>query len=141
MSEVEKARFKALRSAFNKNDSEIGLKYLIKHGFADANGVLTPNGKNLLKIEKLADIVDRGMDPTSSEEFGKKIVRASESKYLKSQNGKKMAAVLEGEYFKTTKGLSLREHKNIMTKFITKSLPLASRIGVGTAKFLSSRVF
>lgn len=54
--------------------------------------------KQFLKLEKLADFVDRAMNPVSSEEFGRKMWKESDA--AKTPMHKKMALYLEKNYTK-----------------------------------------
>lgn len=65
--------------------------------------------KLILKIEKIADFVDRGMSPVTKEEFGRKVVKASDSKFfLKNKKDRLAAEFLEQNYNEFTKGHEYR---------------------------------
>jgi hypothetical protein len=55
------------------------------------------------QIEKVADLVDRSLDPVAAEEFGHPMILASE--YIRDPNLAKLSLWLESRYFKVTEGL------------------------------------
>lgn len=84
----------------------------------------------ILKVEKIADFVDRGMSPVSSEEFGRAVSRASENDFfLKTEEERAMAKLLEDKYDTITKGL---EYKKLSlaekTRLVTR-LEIGARYG------------
>jgi hypothetical protein len=92
-------------SKLNKIDTEIMEAALKKEGlgleFSDTKSQILKKialRKKILKLEKLADFVDRGMSEVSPEEFGRKMWK--ESSVAKTQLGKKMALFLENNYEK-----------------------------------------
>lgn len=52
--------------------------------------------KELLEIERIADLVDRGMNPVSAEEFSRKMIKASD--WVSTEKEREMAKYLELNY-------------------------------------------
>lgn len=85
------------------NDIDAG----VQRKFFAKRGMLTPEGKpnslaqKYLRIEKLADMVDRGENPVSEEEFRKVMRRASD--FLYDAEDRRLARELERDYVSLTK--------------------------------------
>ncbi len=95
----------------NKIDSSIMEDALKKEGLTFIKGEAKEERirkmrmrQKLSKLEKLADFVDRAMNPVSSEEFGRKM--CLESSVAKTEIAKKMALFLENNYKTITNELN-----------------------------------
>jgi len=68
--------------------------------FFQSTGISTDQARLLLEIEKIADLVDRGMDPVAHEDFegGGKYKMKLGSEYIKDDFGSRAAARLEKSY-------------------------------------------
>ena len=103
--------------------------------------------ESLLKLEKLADHVDRGMSPVSAEEFGREMWKKSaEAKKASDKGLQKMARFLEIQYKKITGTFSY--HKLSPKDFfkLAKKIDVDSKFsslmsGGKTAKEIGARSF
>lgn len=87
----------------NQEDWRIRYKYFEKHGFIYADGQLSTEAQEMLRLERLADLTDRGLDPVASREFGRPMLPASE--FMTSPENQMMARDLERRYWDLTDGL------------------------------------
>jgi hypothetical protein len=90
-------------SDINSIDDQIGRKFL-KMLNLDVSGLLA-----MYKIEKVADLVDRSLDPLAKEEFGHHMILASE--YLQDPHMSALSVWLEGHYDDITQDLSFLSYR------------------------------
>jgi len=96
----EKERLKSIVGSINEVDSQVGQK------FFQENISLTPTQRSqFLTIEKVADLVDRSMDPVATEEFGRQMTRASQ--FLKDAEQARLSLWLEQRYHKLVPSLGM----------------------------------
>jgi hypothetical protein len=94
-------QFGELTSYLNSIDTHISEQFFTLHK-------LSPTQiSTLLRIEKIADLVDRAMDPVAQEDFGRKMKRASA--WFQSGEMRLQSWFLEANYDKITLGLSYRD--------------------------------
>ncbi|MBL6988599.1 MAG: hypothetical protein ISR65_02430 [Bacteriovoracaceae bacterium] len=87
----------------NYADREKALTFFIEHKMVHAgSNQLTDAANKFLLIEKIADVVDRGMYQDARAEFGKKMLPASE--FLKDDFDRKLAKSLEEHYHEIING-------------------------------------
>lgn len=87
----------------NQEDWRIRYTYFEKHGLVYADGQLSIEAQEMLGLERLADLTDRGMDPVANREFGRLMLPASE--FMSSVENQMMARDLEKRYWDLTDGL------------------------------------
>jgi hypothetical protein len=94
------------------------------------------------QIEKVADLVDRGMAPETAAEFGRTMDKASS--FMKVEEDKHLARILEAKYFEVTKhnrykGLSALEAGRMTQKLFVDEA-FADAIATRGANWLSVRI-
>lgn len=104
LSDGERKLAESIRSEVNRIDHAVGQRFFRNHGLLTESGEPNAVAQKLLRIEKIADTVDRAMSPVSGEEFHK--VMESSAKWLKIDADKEIAAGLERDYRSLTYGLS-----------------------------------
>lgn len=109
--EEEKIEAIALINELNKMDSEIAARMARWLHLIDNNGNESPALQELRYIEKIADIVDRELDPIAAEEFGKKPWPAEEA-FPGDLAAAQMISHLRLNYIRLTTGLSYKDLKN-----------------------------
>ena len=103
----EKTTAEAIRSLTNRIDNATADEFFKENGLFNPDGTRGTIAEKLIKVEHIADLVDRGMDPISAEEFNK--VMEPASKFLKDEIEQKLAAQLEERYKKTLEGGKFEE--------------------------------
>lgn len=81
----------------NKADRALVLRYFQESGLLGFNNEPLAPARELLLIEKLVDLIDREMNPVSSEEFARKMRPASD--FLNKDFERAMARSLKNRYF------------------------------------------
>jgi len=102
--EEHKQELKRLVDQINHIDKKIAVMFL------DAFRVAPENIGLFKKIERIADIVDRGMDPVASEEFGRPLKKASE--FSVDEESKAMILWLERHYYRITENFRYESGSN-----------------------------
>lgn len=102
LSDEAQIEMKELIKALNEKDNEIGMKFFKDHGLISKSGKLHETALELLRIEKIVDSVDRGMNQVSIEEFDRSMTPASEMFQDKDAD---LAINLESIYHKLLEGL------------------------------------
>lgn len=85
------------------------------------------------RIEKIADLVDRGMSPVSAEEFGRSMDKASE--FLKSPEDRALAIELEKKYLTVTKDLQYKSLSPLRVSFLANHLYIQEHFSNALAKY------
>lgn len=78
LSSQEKRKAQLLISEINERDGEVARMFFIEKNLIDENGNPNATAQSLLKLERICDVVERGLSPFSARELGKKIVKGSE---------------------------------------------------------------
>ncbi|PIP92521.1 MAG: hypothetical protein COW00_00240 [Bdellovibrio sp. CG12_big_fil_rev_8_21_14_0_65_39_13] len=102
LSDEAKIEMQEIIKVLNHKDSEIGINFFKKYGFIDKRGRLNETALELLRIEKIVDSVDRGMNQVSIEEFDRSMTPAST--FLKSEDSD-LALNLESIYHHLLDGM------------------------------------
>lgn len=123
---AEKDKLIQIREKLNKKDLETRMEFLKQKGLVDGSGRVSMQGKKLLYLEKIVDLVDRGSSLESSKEFGRAVSAAS--KFLKSPMAKKMAQGLEAVYSDVTQGMS---YKANFVRFGSTALKQIGKVALG----------
>ncbi len=105
----ENSELQSLIQRLNSIDLNHARSFFARHGLLDTNYCPTVVAKELLRIEKIADLVDRALDPAAWEDFGRKLHPASH--YLPNFQDQHLAQELEKRYPQITQGLSFQEIK------------------------------
>lgn len=71
LSEIDREKASTIIDRINRDDRKIAIDFFEKHHLSNAQI------KQLLQLENLADLIDRGMSPFSQFEFGRKLKPAS----------------------------------------------------------------
>ena len=66
---AERARAHAIVHAINQRDYQMRRKFFLDDGLLHPDGSSTSISNDLLRIETIADLVHRGLDPVAAEEF------------------------------------------------------------------------
>lgn len=103
-----RARNMALIARINEVDRGVALHFFRLRGLATEDS-FSPLAQRYLKIEKIADAVDRGMNPVTAEEFGRPMLAASQ--FLPDAESKDMATKLEQVYGLLTREMSYDKFK------------------------------
>ena len=112
----EKNSLKRLVNDLNRVDQRVAERFLY------GAGVKSPElQKAYFQIEKIADQVDRGMSPVTSEEMAKRVTPASE--FMKNPVDQNMARELEARYGKVIQGHDIHDY---MAR-LRQNLPVGSR--------------
>lgn len=85
------------------------------------------------RIEKIADLVDRGMSPVSSEEFGRKMEKAS--RFLTSAEDRELAKFLEKRYSTITKGLQYKGLSPLRLGSLANRLYIQEHFSAAVSKY------
>lgn len=81
----------------NESDHNKAMTFFINNGMVQPHGQhLTSSAKSFFLVEKVADVVDRGMHQNTGKEFGKKMLLASE--FLTDDLERELARSLEEHY-------------------------------------------
>ncbi|MEN0059879.1 MAG: hypothetical protein AAGB31_13655 [Bdellovibrio sp.] len=96
----EERLLKAIVEHIDQVDDRIREEYL------NARPLDPDTKEKLFIIEKVADLVDRGLDPVASEEFGHRLKVASE--YMKARELAVLAAAMEADYYKIVQDLRMK---------------------------------
>lgn len=95
----------------------------------------------ITRIEKIADLVDRGLSPVSTEEFGRPMEKASS--FLSDIEDRKLAEFLEHKYQTVTKDLQYKKLPAIRGRAVATRLYLQERFSAALSRLgsrsLSSR--
>lgn len=94
LDEAKKKWAASLRDELNNVDQQVAMDFFSENGYVLADGSLSATAQQLLRLEKIADILDTIMDPVRAKEFGSTKERLGiENAYgLKNQEDKKIAA-------------------------------------------------
>jgi hypothetical protein len=96
----------------NQRDEEIRNAFFRKHGMLNEDGTLTPTAHKFRRVEVIADIVDRGENPVSTQEFHKKMRKASHMLLERGhEQNAEFARELENKYSKLTRDYSFGDWK------------------------------
>lgn len=87
----------------NARDFEVRYRWLLEKKLLTPNGLPTAEAQQLLALENISDLVDRGMNEVSAEEFGREMRPASE--ILKDPKEVRLAEFLERNYQAFTQSL------------------------------------
>lgn len=87
----------------NARDFEVRYQWLLEKKLLTPNGLPTSEAQLLLMLENICDLVDRGMNEVSAEEFGRKMRLASE--ILNDPKEMRLAKFLERNYQTFTQSL------------------------------------
>jgi hypothetical protein len=99
---------RTLVTELNATDRQVGLDFFLKNGLLDSAGNPTPLAQTLLRIERIADVVDRNSDPVAMEEFG--IAKQPPlAQFIQSDVDLAMATWLKERYARFTKGYAYTE--------------------------------
>lgn len=103
LSEEDQIEMRQIIEYLNQKDYDVALKFFKKHRMLNKYG--NPNSMALeyLKLEKIVDAVDRGMNQVSPEEFSRQMKAASE--FLSDQSDVELATELESIYHQLLKGI------------------------------------
>lgn len=96
----------------NDMDAKIAKAFFKEHKLIKPNGELSDSAQELLRLEHLADLVDRGKNIVSPEEFAKKAMIPA-SKMFKNTFDTTVAAEAEAQYAKIIKGLDYTDRVRI----------------------------
>ncbi len=96
LAENEKFKILSTINYINYLDSQKALEFFSHSQLISANGELTDSAHNLLLIERISDMVDRGEHESSVKEFNRKLVPASEM--LENEKWAHYARFLEKKY-------------------------------------------
>ena len=103
-----------LVNQLNAVDKDVAIAFFRKKGLLGASEDIDSNPlvQKYLNIEKVADLVDRGTSPVTSEEFGRAMLPAHTFfvKVLKDFESAAFAAALDYRYDQITKGDDYMEH-------------------------------
>lgn len=91
-------------SSLNATDRRVAMDYFRRRGLLAADGEPTERAKTLLRIERLADVVDRNSDPVAMEEFNIKEQRPL-GEFIRDPVDLILAQELKQKYRATVKGL------------------------------------
>jgi len=107
----------------NALDENVGKVILKKLNLFSNHGQLSTEAIEIMRIEKIVDLVDRGMSKISPEEFAKSNMIPA-SKYLKDPKDQKMARYLESQYDRLVSEhkLSYAQFKKLLREGKTKNL-------------------
>jgi hypothetical protein len=108
----EQHRSRALVNELNALDRKVSENFLRAHGLMSDSGALNPKGAALLRLEKIADLVDRGLDPVAAEEFNKAHMERA-SQFLKDPGDRKLATELEARYPQLVHGLEFQKCQKV----------------------------
>ena len=98
----------AVVAELNRIDHEVALEFFRAHGMLTEGGEPGPSALLFLRIERIADWVDRGESPVSSEEFARPMTRAHTM--FDDGANRNLALELEGRYHVLTHGASYETH-------------------------------
>lgn len=100
LAENEKFKILSTINYINYLDSQKALEFFNTHQLISETGELTDSANNLLLIERISDMVDRGEHTFSTKEFNRKLVPASE--ILTNEKWAHYAHFLEKNYVSIT---------------------------------------
>ncbi len=92
----------------NAMDTMVAYQFFRDNKLYTATGEISPKAHQLLRLEKLADIIDRGKNMVSPEEFAKKAMIPA-SKWFKNHKEQLMAMSTEHDYNKIIAGLDYNQ--------------------------------
>lgn len=103
-----------VRAETNRIDKAIAMDFFVKNNMAftklDGSFHLSESAKELLRLERIVDLVDRGFDPVASLEFGRQLEKASQSEFfLPDARDRQLAQYLE--YFYKERSTHLESHR------------------------------
>lgn len=78
MTPDEAAEFIARKDELNEDDRKVEDDFLREHGLLNPDGSRTKVAELLMRLVKIADIIDRGMNPDADIEFGGKLKNPTE---------------------------------------------------------------
>lgn len=96
LSEDQQLKMKGIINEVNALDELIRIEFLGSRGLIDDKGVENSLGKLLMKIEYMADITDRAVNPVSREEFAREMKPARD--YFTDKADLVKAVLLEAHY-------------------------------------------
>lgn len=102
---ARKATLQTLVQELNATDKKVGEDFFRRRGLLNPDGTPGVIAQALLKIERLADVVDRNTDPVAMEEFGLK-TQVPMSRFLTDPQDLAKATSIKNRYFELT-----REHQ------------------------------
>lgn len=103
--EAEMEKTKQLIANLNATDSRVGQEFFKRRGMLDKDGKPNEVARQLLRIERIADVVDRKSDPVAQEELSVRKERPF-SDFLSSGTDLAIAAQTEARYLAITNGLA-----------------------------------
>lgn len=109
---ISKAEFKKLKESvdsLNDMDTRVAHKFFKDNNLIKPNGELSESANELLELEHLADLVDRGKNIVSPEEFAKKAMIPA-SNWFKKPHEVTIAMDAEKHYTAIIKGLDFPAH-------------------------------
>lgn len=68
-SEADRARIDAIKMSLNGADRNVAVAFFKERGMLQPDGQPDARARALLRLERIADVVDRGSDPVAREEF------------------------------------------------------------------------
>lgn len=95
---VARARALAIIAEVNRRDARNEAEFLKDWNLLDTEGRPTPEGQQLKRIEVIADLVDRGLDPDARLEFNRSPMKLG-SEILQDPQDKHLARIVEAHYF------------------------------------------
>ncbi|NUM89808.1 MAG: hypothetical protein HUU37_11435 [Bdellovibrionales bacterium] len=96
-----------VRDEVNRVDRAVAMNFFRQQGMLTSAGEPGDMALKFLRVEKIADSVDRAMSPVSAEEFHK--VMDPARRWLRDEADKKIARRLERSYFALSDGLTFEE--------------------------------
>jgi hypothetical protein len=120
---VKSAHARALIGSLNAQDDALSLKRLQRMGFLTRTGKPKVPALALLRIERIADVVDRNLDPVAQEEFSR-LERAPLEPFFTSadgyldQAGLEMARFLSQIYLRVVRGLTYDEIRDFWSPLV-----------------------
>jgi len=99
MSAEEKAEFNKLRDELNRFAGRYQFKFFFEHKLISPNGELSEEAKEIILIERIADLVDRDENVISLEEFNRAKMKDAKD-YFEDPQIKSVVAYLEENYLR-----------------------------------------
>lgn len=96
ISPERRAQFQALVGELNAVDAKVAKDFFHSRGLLEADGTLNERAQKLIRLEKIADSVDRGSCPVSAEEFNRPMLPSS--RFMKDPVDQAIALQLEKQY-------------------------------------------
>jgi hypothetical protein len=110
-----------LAAEVNARDAVYAFEFFLTNKLInDEDGTLKPAAPQLLRIEMIADYVDRYMNPLSAEEFAREKYPNSEHPLLTPRE-KQMASRAEINYFKVVKGYLYSDYLNCEARLVSRT--------------------